>query len=177
MNAVFRLKYVPDYWKIAEVIMIPKPGKTPHEVTSYRPISLLPVISKLFEKLLLKRLKPIIESKELIPKHQFGFREKHTTIEQVHRITNVIEMALEEKKICSAVFLDVAQAFDKVWHKGLLSKLRTMLPVEYTQILESYLWDDISESSKMMHTLNSKRLKQEFLKEVFLSNFVFVIHQ
>ena len=52
---------------MAEVVMIPKPGKPPHEATSYRPISLLPIISKLFEKLLLKRLKLIVDEKNLIP--------------------------------------------------------------------------------------------------------------
>jgi len=45
INASFRLKYVPQLWKVAEVVMIPKPGKPPHEATSYRPISLLPIIS------------------------------------------------------------------------------------------------------------------------------------
>jgi hypothetical protein len=118
--------------------MIPKPGKSPHEAASYRPISLLPVMSKLFEKLLIKRLKPIIERKNLIPNHQFAFRSKHSTIDEVHRITNIIENALEEKKVGSAVFLDVAQAFDKVWHKELNCKLRTVLPKQYAEILESY---------------------------------------
>ena len=98
--------------------MIEKPGKPPHEAGSYRPISLLPIISKLFEKLLLKRLKPIIERKNLVRDHQFGFRKSHSTMDQVHRITNVIEKALEEKKVCYAIFLDVSQAFDKVWHEG-----------------------------------------------------------
>ena len=56
INASFRL---PAIWKVAEIIMIPKPGKPPTEVSSYRPISLLPILSKIFEKLLLKRLKPI----------------------------------------------------------------------------------------------------------------------
>ncbi|KMQ85369.1 reverse transcriptase, partial [Lasius niger] len=113
INACFKLKYVPTHWKIAEVIVIPKPGKPPTEVASYRPISLLPIMSKVFERLFLIRLMPIIQERELIPSHQFGFRNKHSTIEQVHRITNIIEKALEEKKICAAVFLDVAQAFDK----------------------------------------------------------------
>lgn len=139
VNATFRLKYVPDLWKVAEVIMIPKPGKPPHETTSYRPISLLPIMSKLFEKLLLKRLKPIIEERNLIPDYQFGFREKHSTIDQVHRITNIIEKALEENKVCTTIFLDVAQAFDKVWHKGLINKLKNMLPKQFADILESYL--------------------------------------
>lgn len=53
INASFRLKYVPQIWKIAEVTMVAKPGKPPNDVSSYRPISLLPVISKLFEKILL----------------------------------------------------------------------------------------------------------------------------
>lgn len=139
INAAFRLKYVPSLWKVAEVIMIAKPGKPCHDTTSYRPISLLPVISKLFEKLLIKRLKPILEQKNLIPDYQFGFREKHSTIDQIHRISNVIEKALEERKVCSTIFLDVAQAFDKVWHIGLTYKLRKMLPKQYADILESYI--------------------------------------
>ena len=53
-NAALLLKHVPSYWKVAEVIMIPKPGKPVNEVTSYRPISLLSILSKLFEKLFLK---------------------------------------------------------------------------------------------------------------------------
>ena len=103
INAAFQLRYVPRLWKVAEVLMIAKPGKPPQEATSYRPISLLPVISKPFEKLLIKRINPIIETRNLIPAHQFGFREKHGTIDQVHRITNIIEEALEKKRVCSTV--------------------------------------------------------------------------
>jgi hypothetical protein len=114
---------VPDAWKMAEVIMIPKQGKPPNEITSYRPISLLS-ISKLFEKLLLKWLKPLIESKNLISSHQFGFRDKHATTDQIHRITNIIEEVYKEKKICSAMILDIAQA----WHVGLINKLKNTLP-------------------------------------------------
>jgi hypothetical protein len=60
INASFRLKYMLQVWKIAEVIIIPKPGKQPKKITSHRPISLLPVVPKQFEKLLLKRPKIII---------------------------------------------------------------------------------------------------------------------
>jgi hypothetical protein len=65
-------------------IMILKPGKPPNKVDSYRPISLLPIMSKLFEKLLLIRQKSVITKKNLIPDHQFGFRNLHSTLEQVH---------------------------------------------------------------------------------------------
>lgn len=139
INAVFRLQYVPQLWKIAEVIMIPKPGKPLDQPTSYRPISLLPVLSKLFEKILLKRIMSVIEEKKIIPNHQFGFRHKHSTIEQVHRIISVIEEALEGKKVCSAIFLDVTQAFDRVWHEGLIFKLKNMFPEVLAKILISYI--------------------------------------
>jgi hypothetical protein len=89
-KAAFRLKYVPNYWKAAEVIMIPKPGKPATEITSYRPISLLPVLSKLFEKLLLKRLKPILDEKRIIPTRQFGFRNNPSMIDQVHTQNNYL---------------------------------------------------------------------------------------
>ena len=85
-------------------------------------------MSKLFEKLVLKRLTPILDAKHIIPLHQFGFRQQHSTIDQVHRITAIIEQALEEQKVCATMFLDVAQAFDKVWHAGLLHKIEQLLP-------------------------------------------------
>jgi hypothetical protein len=111
INASIQLKHVPASWKVSEVIMLTKPGKNHTDVESYWPISLLPIMSKLFEKLILKRLKLIIE-KQLVPSHQFWFRSKHSTIDQVHRITNVIEKSFEQKQVCSAIFLDIAQAFD-----------------------------------------------------------------
>lgn len=138
-NSAIRLKHVPASWKVAEVIMLLKPGKSPNEVKSYRPISLLPVIVKVLEKIILSRLKPIIERKQLIPDHQFGFRSKHSTIDQVHRITDTIEKSLEENLICSTMFLDVAQAFDKVWHEGLINKINGVLPRQYVEFLKAYL--------------------------------------
>jgi hypothetical protein len=114
-------------------------GKPPNELTSYQPISLLPIVSKVFGKLLLKRLLPMVENNRLISNHQFGFRQRHSTIEQTHRIVQRIYEALENKKYCSAAFFDISQAFDKVWYTGLLYKLRRSLPLNYFLILKSYL--------------------------------------
>lgn len=138
-NGILRTCCFPEQWKMAQIILIPKPGKDQNRVESYRPISLLPVMSKLFEKLFMNRLKPILSAKELIPKHQFGFRQKHATTEQIHRIVNKISNDLEEKRYCSAAFLDITQAFDKVWHEGLLYKLKMQLPQQFYLILRSYL--------------------------------------
>lgn len=140
-NAILRLEYFPSLWKVGQIVVVPKPGKRPDLASSYRPITLLPILSKLFEKLFLKRLRPIIEQSNLIPDHQFGFRKQHSTIEQGHRIVNLIRQALEKKQYCSAVFLDVSQAFDKVWHTGLLFKLKNGLPHSYFNILKSYLYN------------------------------------
>ena len=120
LNAIIRLSYVPIQWKFALIILFPKPNKPPDSPSSYRPISLLPFFSKLCEKLILKRIYPIIQVNNAIPNSQFGFREKHSTIHQIHRLADTISYSLEKKMYTSAVFLDVSQAFDKVWHPGLL---------------------------------------------------------
>ena len=119
--------------------MIAKPGKDLTLPSSYRPISLLPCLSKLFEIVLQSKIKCFLNSANAIPNHHFGFREKYGTVEQVDRVTSEIRKCFEQKKYCSAVFLDVAQAFDKVWHEGLMYKIKRILPVNTHNILQSYL--------------------------------------
>jgi hypothetical protein len=127
-NSMIRLSYYPLLWKFAQIVMVPKPGKPVHDVASYRPISLLPILSKVFEKLLLKRLRSDVDLLRLIPGYQFGFRPGQSPVQQAHRVVNQIVTSLEERTLCTAVFLDVAQAFDKVWHFCLLYKLKATLP-------------------------------------------------
>jgi hypothetical protein len=117
INACIWLHYIPNAWKTAEIIMIPKPGKNLNEVESYQPNSLLPIMSKPFEKLLLKHLKPTTEEQHLVQMHQFGFRKYYSTIDQVHHIIDIIEKTSENIGVCSAVFLDIAQAFNRIWQR------------------------------------------------------------
>jgi hypothetical protein len=84
---------------------------------------------KMFEKIILKRLMPIVQNENILPDIQFGFRSKHSTTHQLHRVTDFFPSALESKKYCSGVFLDVAKAFDTVWHRELLFKLKKIFPV------------------------------------------------
>ena len=109
-NAIFPLEYYSKTWKTSLITLIPKPGKPIHETSSYRPISPLPTVSKLFENLLMNRLFPLLEDLKTLPDHQFGFRKQHSTIEKIHRIAHNISQSLEKKKYCSAVFLDIQQA-------------------------------------------------------------------
>jgi hypothetical protein len=140
-NATLLYGYFPSQWKVAQMIIIPKLAKLPHAPTSYRPTSLLPIASKFFETLLLNRLLQLDDHGKLrvLPTHQFDFRPKHSTIEQTHRLIRGINNAIDNKQYCSAAFLDISQAFDKVWRKGLLYKLRQSLPLNYFLILNSYL--------------------------------------
>jgi hypothetical protein len=117
-----RTGYILGQWKISQITATLKPGKPAEEVTSYRPISLLPILLKLFEELLLTRIQPILQETQIIPDHQFGFRQKHAIIGQVHRITDVINTALESNKYCTAAFLDISPAFDKVWQLAYCTK-------------------------------------------------------
>lgn len=138
-NAIMRIQYFPSIWKISQIILIHKNGKPTNEVSSYRPISLLPVVSKLFERIFLRRLKPMLVVEKIVPDHQFGFRAKHATVEQVHRVVRKVRQTLEKKEYCSAVFLDIQQAFDRVWHKGLLYKIKSWLPHTVYTLMKSYL--------------------------------------
>jgi len=122
------------------VIMIPKPGKDHTFPLSYRPISLLSCLSKLLKKWLLTRIAPYLTAHNIIPAHKFGYRERHGTIEQVTRITSEVRTAFEHREYCSAIFLDIIQAFDRVWLKGLMHKNITLLPENNNKLLELHLY-------------------------------------
>jgi exonuclease III len=156
-NACLHIGYFPVVWKHAEVIVIHKPNKPVKSPSSYRPISLLPTLSKVFEKLIQKRLNRFIEEAHIIPPHQFGFRHKHSTTQQLARLSQTIVQGFEDKKHSAALFLDVAQAFDKVWHKGLLYKLFSIgLPNYLRSIISSFL-ENRTFSVKINCTRSSAR--------------------
>lgn len=140
-NSILRLSHFPSIWKFSTIILVPKPNKPPDLISSFRPISLLPFFAKILEKLILKRILPSIAANSIIPNSQFGFRSAHSTIQQVHRVVDAISYSLEKKLYCTSVFLDVSQAFDRVWHDGLLFKLKKFLHPTYFLVIKSYLSD------------------------------------
>ena len=97
------------------------------------------MFSKILEKIIYDHIKPIIEIKKLIPDHQFGFRNKHFTIEQMHRLINEIIIALESKQYCTALFMDKEKAFDEINHESLLQTIRKQFPEQIHQLIKSYL--------------------------------------
>jgi len=129
----------PDQWKIAQVIPIFKKGD-PLQCTNYHPISLLPCISKVFEKLLFNHIFSFLKTHSLLNKHQSGFIPGDSTVNQLIAICDKLSGHLDKGEDVIGVFLDLTKAFDKVWHKGLLFKLNKIGIVgNIYQILSSYL--------------------------------------
>ena len=142
VNQVLETGLFPTNWKIAKIIMIAKPGKSRSDPENYRPISLLPTLGKLTERLILSRLEDECDELSLLPKEQFGFRRSLGTELQLLRITEMIHEALDHKDVAIGVFLDIRRAFDTVWHQGLLSKLHTFkLNPSLIRIISGFLQD------------------------------------
>lgn len=131
----------PRALKLAVIKPIHKGGKT-DSTNNYRPISILPTISKILERLMNHRLIKYLESNNLLSSAQFGFRHGKSTNEAVHELVNAIMMGMDERKKCLTVFLDLAKAFDTVSIPNLLFKLEKIgvrgLPLK---LFESYLDD------------------------------------
>ena len=109
----------PDKLKIAKVIAIHKKSSTDNP-SNYRPISLLSVFSKIFEKLMHKRWYNFLEISEIIHPLQFGFRMKHSTTHTLISMTEHIESSIENGKFGCGIFIDFKKAFDTVNHTILL---------------------------------------------------------
>jgi len=120
----FRAGIVPDGWKLANVTPVHKKGSKAN-ATNYRPISLLPIVSKIMEKIINNKLMRYLEGNNLLHSSQFGFRKQRSSLQSVLSISQAAEDALDAGEEYRIVSLDISSAFDKVWHAGLLSKLRS----------------------------------------------------
>ena len=112
----------PSALKYAKVIPIHK-GDSIFEMSNYRPISLLPIFSKILEKLMYVRIIKFIEKHNILYKNQYGFQKGMSTEYAVNALVNNIVKCLENKEVGFCILLDFAKAFDTVNHEILLSKL------------------------------------------------------
>ena len=113
---------VPCQFKLAKVVPIFKSGN-PSLCNNYRPISLLPVFSKIFERIIHKRLYNFINQLDLLHPSQFGFRHKFSSYMAVLEAYNTIASNLDIGNHTAGIFLDLSKAFDTISHDILLTKL------------------------------------------------------
>ena len=114
----------PSLWKNARVTPIPKKKTL---ITSYkelRPISIQPILSKVMEKLIFCQLNEYVESKQILPPIQSGFRRQHSTATALLNVTADMYEAVNNNNVCMLVLLDLSKAFDTVDHTLLLAKLK-----------------------------------------------------
>jgi hypothetical protein len=121
-------------------VAVPKPRKPPSEPLSYRPISLLPSISKILERLVTKRILQQTKEKRIIPNEQFGFHRHHSNTAQVTRLADFITDGYNLRKHTGLITLDLEKAYDTVWIHVLLTKLISFkFPAYLIHFLHSYL--------------------------------------
>ena len=125
MNNCVATCSIPKVWRKSRVIALLKPGKDPTSKKSYRPISLLCILYKLYERLIMARIYPRVE--EQLTKDQAGFRPGRSTCGQLLNLTQYIEDGYETKDITGTVFVDLTAAYDTVNHRILLLKVARMI--------------------------------------------------
>ena len=113
----------PDLLKISKVIPLYKKDD-PVNFSNYRPISLLPSISKIFEKVICKQLADYLEENNLMYKYQYGFRRYHSKEYAALHLLNYLNSEVDARRIPLNVYLDLSKAFDFLSHSILLDKLK-----------------------------------------------------
>lgn len=122
MNYCLLMEYFPKEWKKGTIINIPKPNTDHRNIKNYRPITLLPVIGKVFEKIIQKRLQESV-GQHYIPPYQFGFKQKNSTIHPLMVLTSNTQAHQIYGQKTAVLFMDIQKAFDSVWHCGIIYKL------------------------------------------------------
>ena len=125
-NCVWRKGHLPTDWKESMIRPMLKPDKSPFNVASYRPVALTSTLCKLMEKMVSTRLRWWLEDKQLFNKFQSGFRKNRSTIDQILRLADDAHKAVHTKQYTLAVMIDLEKAFDLVWHKGLIHKMKKL---------------------------------------------------
>ena len=122
VNRIITTQKIPRELKLAKVTPIFKTGDR-NNPSNYRPISVLPLISKVLERTVADQLMNHLETNSLLADAQYGFRKKHSTATCLLQLTEEIRRSLDVKKAVGVVALDLSKAFDSIDHQLLLTKL------------------------------------------------------
>ena len=141
-NNMFDEGIFPDIFKLAHVCPVYKRSGLKSDISNWRPISLLPTLSKIAESVMHKRLLQHFSENNVISEKQAAYLKGDGTIQQLTYIIHMIRTTWTKKNIMQGVFLDVSAAFDKAWHAGLLAKLEQVkVSGKCLELFKSYLSD------------------------------------
>ena len=139
-NQCLHQRRVPNTWKFSEVSMLLKPGQDSSNLAGYRPISMTPCLARLFERLIKSRLQEHLKRNNIIIKNQSGFRQRRQTKDNLLYVVQSAQEGFNKGEKTLAIFFDVAAAFDKVWHEGLIYKLFLLkIPYYLLCIIKDFL--------------------------------------
>ena len=113
----------PSEWKKGKMVPIHKKSDK-QNIKNYRPVSLLPICGKMFERLIFNETFNYFSANKLISENQSGFQPGDSCINQLLLITNEIFASFENELEVRSVFLNISKALDKVWHEGVIFKLK-----------------------------------------------------
>ena len=122
-NLSLRSSKYPSEWKKANVIPIFKKGDA-SSIDNYRPVSILSCVGKLFERAVFKYVYNFLRDGNAISIKQSGFKPGDSTVYQLAHLYHIFCEAIDKQKDIRVVFCDISKAFDRVWHSGLLAKLK-----------------------------------------------------
>lgn len=142
-NASLACGYVPEEWKKAIIVPLPRVGKDLSAPSGYRPVSLLLTLAKLLEAIFAVRLRNIMEQHKLFPRHQSGFRRRRATVDHLFALSQLACRARLRRLTMVVALLDFEGAFNAVWHDGLRFKLAECqhIPAQMSRWLSSFLCD------------------------------------
>ena len=141
-NVCMKDGYFPNELKIAKVIPLYKHKGSINDICNYRPISMLSVFSKIFEKLIHKEMMSFFDTNSILSDCQFGFRAKHSTAHALINAITHLQLSMDSGKSALGIFIDFSKAFDTINHKILLDKLETYgIRGNLHKVLSSYLAD------------------------------------
>ena len=124
-NVCLNESSIPVFWKVSSVVPVFKNVEERSTAKKYRPVSLLSVVSKVFEKLVNSRIVDHQEKCGLFSDFQYGFRSSRSTADLLTVVSDRIARAFNRSGATRAVALDISKAFDRVWHAGLLHKFKS----------------------------------------------------
>ena len=176
VNLSIKSGMVPSEWKQAKVVPLFKSGNK-DDLDNYRPISILPILSKILEKAVFHQLHSYRSKNSLLSPYQSGFRASHSTQFAITFLIDKIRGRMDKGLLTGAMFIDLKKAFDTVPHDGLLNKLfRYGIQDQPLSWFESYLTNRTQSVSIENHLSSAANISSGVPQGSVLRPLLFIIY-